>query len=111
MYVLYDENKNAIAVFANAQPDLNLIFEPDFTKITKSDEQIKAENEVKKIKFLSIASEQINILQDELDLELAEDVEATAAQIKAWKAYRVKLNKVDTENPIWAEQPKLLHDI
>ena len=37
--------------------------------------------------LLAHAKEQIDILQDELDLELAEDEKATASLLKAWKAY------------------------
>ncbi len=56
--------------------------------------------------LLAHAKEQIDILQDELDLELAEDEKATASLLKAWKAYRVKLNKVDTANPVWPKVPE-----
>ena len=72
----------------------------------KKDAATVAANEAKKSALLAHAKEQIDILQDELDLELAEDEEVTAAQIKAWKAYRVKLNKVDTVNPVWPVAPE-----
>ena len=54
----------------------------------------------------AVAKEQIDILQDELELELAEDEEVTAAKLKVWKAYRVKLNKVDVINPVWPDLPE-----
>ena len=72
----------------------------------KKDSATVAANEAKKSTLMAQSKEQIEILQDELDLELAEDEEATKAQLKAWKAYRVKLNKVDTTNPVWPEVPE-----
>ena len=72
----------------------------------KKDAANIAANKAQKSALLAHAKEQIDILQDELDLELAEDEEATAAQIKAWKAYRVKLNKVYTVNPVWPVVPE-----
>ena len=73
---------------------------------SKKDAATAAANEAKKFSQLAQAKEQMDLLTDELDLELAEDEEATKAQIKAWKAYRVKLNKVDTANPVWPVAPE-----
>ena len=72
----------------------------------KKDAATVAANKAQKSTLLDHAKEQIDILQDELDLEMAEDEEVTAAKLKAWKAYRVKLNKVDTVNPVWPEKPE-----
>ena len=72
----------------------------------KKDRAAAATNEAKKSTLMAQAKEQIEILQDELDLELSEDIKVTKVQLKAWKAYRVKLNKVDTANPVWPEVPE-----
>ena len=63
-------------------------------------------NETEKSTLLAHAKEQIDILQDELDLGLTENEATTTKQLKAWKAYRVKLNKVDPVLPDWPKQPK-----
>ena len=72
----------------------------------KKDRAAAATNEAKKSTLMAQAKEQIEILQDELDLELSEDIKVTKVQLKAWKAYRVKLNKVDTANQVWPEVPE-----
>ncbi|EDQ9665828.1 TPA: tail fiber assembly protein [Salmonella enterica] len=53
--------------------------------------------------FLQIASEKIVPLQDAVDLGEATDDEK--ARLLAWKKYRVQVNRVDTSNPVWPEQP------
>ncbi|EEG3121005.1 tail fiber assembly protein [Salmonella enterica subsp. enterica] len=53
--------------------------------------------------FLQIASEKIVPLQDAVDLGEATDDET--ARLLAWKKYRVQVNRVDTSNPVWPEQP------
>ena len=73
---------------------------------SKKDAADIAEIESKKSSLLAHAKDQIDILQDELDLDLAEDINVTKARLKAWKIYRVKLNKVDTANPVWPEVPE-----
>ncbi len=72
----------------------------------KKDRAAVAAYEANKSALLAHAKEQIDILQDELELELAEDEEVTAAKLKVWKAYRVKLNKVDVINPVWPDLPE-----
>ena len=72
----------------------------------KKDAATIAANEAQKSTLLAHAKEQIDILTDELDLDLAEDINVTKARLKAWKVYRVKLNKVDTANPVWPEKPE-----
>lgn len=71
----------------------------------KKDSAAVAAYEANKSALLAHANEQIDILQDELELELAEDEVATKAQLKAWKVYRVVLNKVDTAKPVWPKRP------
>ncbi len=50
-----------------------------------------------------MASEKIVPLQDAVDLDIATDDEK--AQLDEWKKYRVLVNRVDTSNPDWPEQP------
>ena len=71
----------------------------------KKDRAAVAAYEANKSALLAHANEQIDILQDELELELADDEVATKAQLKAWKVYRVVLNKVDTAKPVWPKRP------
>ena len=73
----------------------------------KKDAATQAINETQKSALLAYAKEQIDILQDELDLGLSENETATAKQLKTWKAYRVKLNKVALIQPAWPKYPKL----
>ncbi|MEY5509334.1 tail fiber assembly protein, partial [Salmonella enterica subsp. enterica serovar Corvallis] len=47
--------------------------------------------------------EKIAPLQDAVDLGIATDDEK--AQLGEWKKYRVLVNRVDTSNPDWPEQP------
>lgn len=50
--------------------------------------------EAEKTKLLAIATVAINPLQDAADLEIATDEETVS--LKAWKTYRVMVNRVDT---------------
>ncbi|ECF1869470.1 tail fiber assembly protein, partial [Salmonella enterica subsp. enterica serovar Cotham] len=61
------------------------------------------EAEGTKSRLLQMASEKIAPLQDAVDLGLATDDEK--AQLDEWKKYRVLVNRVDTSNPDWPEQP------
>ncbi|EBQ5839431.1 tail fiber assembly protein [Salmonella enterica subsp. enterica serovar Brandenburg] len=56
-----------------------------------------------KSRLLQIASEKIAPLQDAVDLDEATDKEK--ASLLAWRKYRVLVNRVDTLNPDWPEQP------
>ncbi|EJS3783946.1 tail fiber assembly protein [Salmonella enterica] len=53
--------------------------------------------------LLQMATEKIAPLQDAVDLGEATDDEK--ARLLAWKKYRVQVNRVDTVNPVWPEQP------
>ncbi|ENZ1877035.1 tail fiber assembly protein [Salmonella enterica] len=64
--------------------------------------QLREAEETKK-RLLQTASEKIAPLQDAVDLEIATDEEK--AQLDEWKKYRVLVNRVDTSNPDWPEQP------
>ncbi|HFW4204432.1 TPA: tail fiber assembly protein [Salmonella enterica subsp. enterica serovar Aberdeen] len=61
------------------------------------------EAEGTKNRLLQIASEKIAPLQDAVDLNEATDKEK--ASLLAWREYRVLVNRVDTSNPDWPEQP------
>ncbi|ECF5915964.1 tail fiber assembly protein [Salmonella enterica subsp. salamae] len=56
-----------------------------------------------KSRLLQMASEKIATLQDAVDLDITTDDEK--AQLDKWKKYRVLVNRVDTSNPDWPEQP------
>lgn len=71
-------------------------------------EQLIAEAEQQKQILLSEASEAIAPLQDAVDLDIATDEEI--AKLKAWKTYRVFLNRVDTSiapSIEWPEKPTI----
>ncbi|EKS5956248.1 tail fiber assembly protein [Salmonella enterica] len=61
------------------------------------------EAEGTKSRLLQMASGKITPLQDAVDLDIATDDEK--AQLDKWKKYRVLVNRVDTSNPDWPEQP------
>ncbi|EKK6947627.1 tail fiber assembly protein [Salmonella enterica] len=78
------------------------------TKVWVNDEAAEAaarlrEAEGTKNRLLQIASEKIAPLQDAVDLDEATDKEK--ASLLAWRKYRVQVNRVDTLNPDWPEQP------
>ncbi|HCL5254578.1 TPA: tail fiber assembly protein [Salmonella enterica] len=64
--------------------------------------QLRQAEETKN-RLLQIASEKVAPLQDAVDLDIATDDEK--AQLDEWKKYRVLVNRVDTSNPDWPEQP------
>lgn len=60
-----------------------------------------------KAKLLALATIAIDPLQDAADLEIATDKEA--ASLKAWKTYRVMVNRIDTSkapNIDWPKAPE-----
>ncbi|EGA3601717.1 tail fiber assembly protein [Salmonella enterica] len=63
------------------------------------------EAEGNKSRLLQMASGKIAPLQDAVDLGIATDDEK--AQLDEWKKYRVLVNRVDTSNPDWPEQPAI----
>ena len=62
-----------------------------------------AGNERQRDSLLALAAIRIAPLQDAVDLDDASDEEV--ALLKKWKQYRVALNRIDTANPTWTEQP------
>ncbi|ECI0413572.1 tail fiber assembly protein [Salmonella enterica subsp. salamae] len=64
--------------------------------------QLRQAEETKN-RLLQMATEKIAPLQDAVDLGEATDDEK--ARLLAWKKYRVQVNRVDTVNPVWPEQP------
>lgn len=57
-------------------------------------EDLISQAERQKVSLISEASQAISILQDAVDLEMAAEEEA--AQLTAWKKYRVLLSRIDT---------------
>ena len=75
----------------------------------KKIEYITSANQAHKASLLAQAKEQIEILQDEVDLDIADDKEEVKALLKNWKLYRIKINKIKDlaqENVDWDEIPE-----
>ncbi|QCT18477.1 tail fiber assembly protein [Jejubacter calystegiae] len=75
-------------------------------KITPVPVDNVANAEAEKARLLSVATASIAPLQDAIDLDIATDEEAEL--LKAWKKYRVLLNRVDTSvapDIEWPEVP------
>ncbi|EPT4026527.1 tail fiber assembly protein [Enterobacter roggenkampii] len=68
-------------------------------------DELIAQAAAKKNSLLSKAAAKISILQDDVDLDMATEQEATA--LIAWKKYRVLLNRIDTAAPVieWPTPP------
>ncbi|EAA1752463.1 tail fiber assembly protein [Salmonella enterica subsp. enterica serovar Reading] len=64
--------------------------------------QLRQAEETKN-RLLQIAAEKIAPLEDAVDLGEATDDEKT--RLLAWRKYRVQVNRVDTSDPDWPEQP------
>lgn len=74
---------------------------PDVSK-----EDLVAQSEQQKANLIAEATQTISILQDAVDLEMA--TEGEAAQLTAWKKYRVLLNRIDTSKAPdikWPDRP------
>lgn len=69
------------------------------------DVDLVSQAEQLKVTLMSEATQQISILQDAVDLEMATDDEKL--QLTAWKKYRVLLNRVDTSSSSisWPKKP------
>ncbi|SKA20490.1 tail fiber assembly protein [Pantoea eucalypti] len=70
-------------------------------------EQLAVMAASEKAKLLALATIAIDPLQDAADLEIATDKEA--ASLKAWKTYRVMVNRIDTSkapNIDWPKAPE-----
>ncbi|MDP9153936.1 MAG: tail fiber assembly protein [Pseudomonadota bacterium] len=70
-----------------------------------SPEEIKASNTTTRDALLSQATAAIAPLQDAVDLDMATD--ADTAALKAWKTYRVLVNRADLTqaSPVWPAAP------
>ena len=64
-------------------------------------------NTAKQQKLLNEANKNISILQDAIDFDMSED--GDEEKLKAWKKYRILLNRIDTSdiNVIFPEKPEL----
>ncbi|MFS1538232.1 MAG: tail fiber assembly protein [Candidatus Phlomobacter fragariae] len=60
----------------------------------KTKNELIAEAEDEKFALMQNASDIISPLQDAIDLDMA--IEEEKKQLKAWKKYRVLLNRIDT---------------
>lgn len=69
----------------------------------ESTAEIVARSEILQATYTKMASEAIAPLQDASDLGMATEAEESA--LKAWKTYRVLLNRVDLAAPVWPEIP------
>ncbi|PXY91437.1 tail fiber assembly protein [Gilliamella apis] len=65
------------------------------------------QNKMLKSSLLNEANENISILQDAIDLDMSED--GDEERLKAWKKYRVLLNRIDASdiNVIFPTKPEL----
>ena len=63
------------------------------------------QNKSLKNSLLNEANENISILQDAIDLDMAED--GDEEKLKAWKKYRILLNRIDVSNipVVFPEKP------
>ena len=72
-------------------------------------ESIRLQNEATKKELSVYAESRISLIQDEIDLEMTNDLAGAEADLKAWKKYRILVDRVDTstENPEWPRRPDL----
>ena len=78
-----------------------------YTNPPKTHEQYSIEAESQKSYLLSLATQKIAPLQDAVDLDIATEDELS--QLKAWKKFRVLVNRVDTSlapDIEWPEHPQ-----
>ncbi|BBG58878.1 tail fiber assembly protein [Providencia rustigianii] len=89
--------------------DLVLISKQEALEITNpppSKEQLIAEAEYQKQALLNEATVAISPLQDAIDLNIATKKEMTS--LKAWREYRIFLNRINASNTlsiIWPQKP------
>jgi hypothetical protein len=68
---------------------------------------IDAANKTKQA-LMNDAQEHINIYQDMLDFDMADDIPAIEAKLAEWKKYRITVYKISTANPyiiVWPPKP------
>lgn len=70
-----------------------------------SPEVVIAQAEQKRTQLRGVADSQIAWRQDAVDADIATDEEA--AELAAWKKYRVLLMRVDTLAPVWPTAPEV----
>ncbi|MFJ2362438.1 tail fiber assembly protein [Pseudomonas sp. NPDC087697] len=77
----------------------------DFVELPKTDEQVKADIAAQTASLRAIADYAIRPLQDAVDIDDA--AEAEVALLKAWKKYRVALNRLPEQSgyPVTIEWP------
>ncbi|MEN4702889.1 tail fiber assembly protein [Pantoea agglomerans] len=65
-------------------------------QLEQQKQEVITVNQINKNQLMSEATQQIAVLQDAVDLEMATEKEAT--DLPLWKKYRVLLSRVDIEN-------------
>jgi hypothetical protein len=69
--------------------------------------EIDAANKTKQA-LMAEAQEHINIYQDMLDFDMADDIDAVEAKLAEWRKYRIAVYKISTAEPskiVWPEKP------
>lgn len=69
-----------------------------------TEQELRAVNEVRKVRLMQEAGEKIDILQDAVELGISTEEEEKS--LIAWRGYRVQLSRVAPDNPVWPELPE-----
>ena len=114
VYNIETQESSKIEYLGSIKEDFTLLEPFQFSKwngkkwVLDEDEQnafkIK-QNKMLKNSLLNEANENISILQDAIDLDMSED--GDEEKLKAWKKYRVLLNRIDISNiaVVFPEKP------
>ena len=117
MFIQFDENKKMVAIFANSQPDMNLveveetqpsefyIYDLDQKKWILDQEALSKFNQSKKLELFNLSREKINLLTDMVGIM---GDESYAPQLTAWRTFQLKLKAITDltqENIDWPEIP------
>ena len=94
--MLYPEGAYILEVESKTEIDTNMhrVKNGELYVYQTSNETKLLQNEMQKKTLLAEASNIIEPLQDAVDLDIATDEETK--KLKAWKVYRVQLNRIDT---------------
>lgn len=96
--VLLDGLSNGEVICAN-QDGQPVLSEPP----PPTAQELKAINEERKSQLLREIAEEIAPLQDAVELGISTKDEEDS--LLEWRRYRVLVNRVDPENPVWPERP------
>lgn len=73
----------------------------------KHQAEVDAANKTKQ-SLMSDAQEHVNIYQDMLDFDMADDIDAVTAKLAEWRKYRIDVYKISTADPskiVWPTKP------